>query len=262
MVVSNLFKLAMGNPSKSPIVSQESTLLWCKCPPLRKHRTQHGSAIQVLPMAQALSCATSTNQTFWSLAQHLLCCLAPVCACDNYAFLPRKTDIEAMAKPFINAGVRPKKNNEPVTKPSFLFQIGHELHFFPELKCSKLFLSPLRALKTSGMFNPSPVDRPNKTQPRLCAEHCNTRLDAVGPGADVEPGVAGQRPCKSCSLSCKKSKNRMSHIMCICMYVCMYICIYIYICVCVSICTYIYIYTYKIEKRVIPQLQGIVTPLM
>ena len=67
-----------------------------------------------------------------------------------------------------------------------------ELHFFPELRCSKLFLSPLRALKTSGMFNPSPVDRPNKTQPRPCAEHCNTRLDAVGPGADVEPGVAGQ----------------------------------------------------------------------
>jgi len=31
-------------------------------------------------------------------------------------------------------------------------------------------------------------------------------------------------------------------------------------CVCVDM--YIYIYTYKIEKRVIPQLQGIVTPLM
>ena len=181
MVVSNLFKLAMGNPSKSPIVSQESTLLWCKCPPLRKHRTQHGSAIQVLPMAQALSCATSTNQTFWSLAQHLLCCLAPFCACNNYAFLPRKNRHRSNGQTLHQRRGPAKKNNEPVTKPSFLFQIGHELHFFPELKCSKLFLSPLRALKTSGMFNPSPVDRPNKTQPRPCAEHCNTRLDAVGP---------------------------------------------------------------------------------
>lgn len=99
----------------------------------------------------------------------------------------------AMAKPFINVRVRSKKKQRTgKAKPSFLFQIGHELHFFPELRCSKLFLSPLRALKTSGMFNPSPVDRSNKTQPRPCAEHCNTHLDAVGPGADVEPGVAGQ----------------------------------------------------------------------
>lgn len=73
------FKLAMGNPSKSPIVSQESTLLWCKCPPLRKHRTQHGSAIQVLPMAQALSCATSTNQRTKLFGLWLSICCAAWC---------------------------------------------------------------------------------------------------------------------------------------------------------------------------------------
>ena len=166
----------------------------------------------------------------FALATTMLSCLA-------------KPTSKQWPNPSSTSGSGQKKNNEPVTKPSFLFQIGHELHFFPELKCSKLFLSPLRALKTSGMFNPSPVDRPNKTQPRPCAEHCNTRLDAVGPGADVEPGVAGQRPCKSCSLSCKKSKNRMSHIMCIYMYVCMYVyvCIYIYVCVCRYVHIYIHI---------------------